>query len=88
MMEEKRKKAISASIDVFVALMLVIIGFLLLLYGKDWLNITEQMNYGSYSTSYNSMYNKIPWIIIFSAITTIIYGIKKLVGNLTKIFGK
>ncbi len=86
-MEEKEKRAIVAGIDVFVALFIIIIGFLLTLYGNDWMNLTSQIpSYGT-SSIYNPyiMFYKIPWIIIFSGIAMIVYGIKRLIDDITKI---
>jgi len=87
MMENKGENPVVAGIDIFVAIFVIIVGFLVVLYGNDWLNLVSQIpNTGtSYYYNPNVMLYKIPWIILFSGLAIMIYGIKRLADDLSKI---
>lgn len=88
-MEEKTKIAIVSGIDIFVAVMLLFIGIMVILLGlsyNDYIQATYQTS-GS-GLSYTNPFRwleKTPWIILFIGLATIIYSIKRLVDDLSKL---
>jgi hypothetical protein len=87
-MENRGENPVVAGIDVFVALFIIIVGFLVILYGNDWLNYVSMISEVPYTTiSYNPfvMFYKIPWIILFSGLAIMTYGIKRFADNISKI---
>ena len=75
-MDEKEKKIILGSIDIGVAIFIIILGFLVILFGLSW---------GDWVISIN---NPPPWldnttlIIIIIGIVLIIYGFKRFIKDL------
>jgi len=75
-MEERDKKLLVGAIDVIVAIFIVIIGILGIIFGifwDAWVNqIISSSIYWLHITA---------WIFIITGITTIIYGIKRIINN-------
>ena len=84
-MDVREKIKIVSGIDSLYAIITVIIGILVLIMGISWVDLM------SYSTSYPYAYNPFnwmilaPWIFLFLGLSTIVYGIKKLVDDLLQI---
>ena len=88
-MDEKGKEQITALIDVIVAVVILIIGFLVILFGISWGDfLSPSMGPSGYG-GYNSpiiFFSKTPWIIILIGVCTLIYGIKRLIYDILKMF--
>ncbi|MCX6665438.1 MAG: hypothetical protein NT038_05190, partial [Euryarchaeota archaeon] len=80
-MDEKGRIKITSGIDVVVSVVILFVGFIVVLFGNDWfmlLSMTGSSSYSSYSTPNPiAMYGKIPWIILLTGITLVLYGIKR-----------
>jgi hypothetical protein len=89
-MESRGENPVVAGIDIFVGLFVVIVGFLVILYGNDWLNLVSQIPSTGTSFYYNPniLFYKIPWIILFSGLAIFVYGIKRLADDISKIAHK
>ena len=84
-MDEKGRIKITSGIDVVVSIVILFVGFIVVLFGNDWFMLLSMYGSSSYSTSNPiAMYGKIPWIILLTGITLVIYGIKRLVDDLLK----
>ena len=80
------RKAVSG-VDIIVGVFILIIGIIVVIYGFDWFNVTGTMS-SSYGGTTNPTYmimSKIPWILLFIGITTIIYSIKRMIDDVVKI---
>jgi len=85
-MDEKGRIKITSGIDVVVSIVILFVGFIVVLFGNDWFMLLSMTGSSSYSTPNPiAMYGKIPWIILLTGITLVIYGIKRLVDDLLKI---
>ena len=88
-MEYKGENPVVSGIDIFVAIFVIIVGFLVILYGNDWLNFVSQItNIGTVYYNPNTMLYKIPWIVLFSGLAIMVYGIKRLADDFSKIAHK
>lgn len=89
-MEEKGKIKIVAGVDIFVAILFLIVGFLVVLFGSAWndyVSLVTTSYGGVYSTSAPySWLSKTPWIVIFLGVTSIVYGVKRMIDNILKMF--
>jgi len=78
--EEGRNKIVSA-IDIIVSVFIFIAGIFVIILGSDILDMMSSMySYGSMSNPFGM----IPWIILIIGITTIIYGIKRMIDDILK----
>ena len=84
-MDVRGKIKIVSGIDSLYAIITMIIGILVLIMGISWVDLM------SFSTSYPYGYNPFtwmnlaPWIFLFLGLSTIVYGIKKLVDDILQI---
>lgn len=77
-MDDKDRIKIVSGADVFVAIFLLIVGILVVILGAGWLStIPENTPFSWVVTT--------PWVIIMLGITSIIYGIKRMVDDILKI---
>ena len=82
-----RLKATSA-LDVIVAIVIVMIGILVIIFGLNWINVmsdassTTEAIIGLDPFSWLSV---TPWIAVFSGVLLIVYGMKRTVDNVLKI---
>jgi len=74
-----------SSIDIIVAVIIMIIGFLIIFLGESWLNYVNLWMALSNNSSPIDLLSRTPWIIIFLGIATILYGVKRIVDDLSKI---
>ena len=83
-MQEADRIKITAGIDAVVAIFLLVVGILVTILGVDYLNMMS--SYSAYP-GYNpfSSISVLPWIILVLGITTIIYGVKRLVDDTLKV---
>jgi flagellar biogenesis protein FliO len=70
---------------------IIVVGFIVILYANDLMNVISQMTTGYMGSSSNPMtlmFGKLPWVIMFIGIITSIYGVKRLVEDIAKLFRK
>ena len=72
-MEEREKKQIIGSVDVFIAVIFIVIGILLIVLGI--------MFSDSILTDIITYMNIIVWIIVLVGIATIVYGVKRILDD-------
>lgn len=84
-MEEKYRIKMISSIDIVVAVFIIVIGFFVILLGNEWLEYLSLIKSQSNGSVIVDLLNKSPWIIIFIGIATLLYGVKRIVDNLMKI---
>ena len=84
-LEEKYRIKMILSIDIIVAVFIIIIGFLVILLGNAWLDYISLLTAQSTGSSPIELLNQTPWIIIFIGIATLLYGVKRIVDDLIKI---
>jgi uncharacterized membrane protein len=84
-MEEKSRLKMISSIDIIVTIFIIIIGFFVILLGTDWLEFIDLMKTQSNGTGIIDLLNQTPWIIIFIGITTLLYGVKRIIDDLIKL---
>jgi len=77
-MDEKDRIKIVSGADVFVAIFLLIVGILVLILGAGMQSTIPA------GTPFSWMMTT-PWIIIMLGITSIIYGIKRMIDDILKI---
>ena len=84
-MDEREKIKIVSGIDSVYAIITMIIGILVLIMGVGWLDLMSFSS--SYPYGYNpfAWMNVAPWIFLFLGLSTIVYGIKKLVDDIFQI---
>ena len=75
-MDEKEKKIILASIDIAVSIFIIILGFLVILFGLSWGDWVITIYYGP------PWLDKTTLIIIIIGIALIIYGFKRFIKDL------
>jgi len=72
------------AVDTVVGGLILFVGFLVMFFGKDWLDYLSMFNNSSYYASNPiSVFGLTPWIIIFIGITTVVYGLKRIMHNLS-----
>ena len=84
-LEEKYRIKMISSIDIIVAVFIIIIGFLVILLGNAWSDYISLLTAQSTGSSPIEPLNQTPWIIIFIGIATLLYGVKRIVDDLIKI---
>jgi len=84
-LDEKYRIKMVSSIDIIVAVIIMIIGFLIIFLGESWLNYVNLWMALSNNSSPIDLLSRTPWIIIFLGIATILYGVKRIVDDLSKI---
>ena len=83
-LQEADRIKITAGIDAVVAIFLLVVGILVTILGVDYLNmISSYSGYPGYNPF--SSTSVLPWIILVLGITTIIYGVKRLVDDTLKV---
>jgi hypothetical protein len=84
-LEEKYRIKLISSIDIIVAVVIMIIGFLVIFLGESWLSYVTLWMVQSSGSSPLDLLGRTPWIIIFIGIATVLYGVKRIVDDLSKI---
>ena len=89
-MEEKSSIKVVSGLDLFVACVILLIGILVVTFGfsyNDYIDAASR-SYSSYSGSTNpyTWLAKTPWIVLFVGLVLILYGVKRIVDDLLKIF--
>ncbi len=84
-LEEKYRIKLISSIDIIVAVVIMIIGFLVIFLGESWLSYVTLWMAQSSSSSPLDLLGRTPWIIIFIGIAIVLYGVKRIVDDLSKI---
>jgi len=92
-LDEMGRVRITSSIDIFVAVFIILIGISVIIIGISYFGevMAQSARYSYYSSySYNTpgmpiWYWAFPLFIIFLGIATIIYGIKRIIDNSIKI---
>ena len=81
-MDWKDRIKIVSTIDIVYAVLYIIAGILVIIFAKGWLDLMGLTS--SYSYGYNpfTWMNMAPWIILVMGISSIVYGIKKLVEDI------
>ncbi|MCK4366004.1 MAG: hypothetical protein KAW45_08125 [Thermoplasmatales archaeon] len=84
-MDHKGRIKIVSGIDGLYAIFTIIIGILVIVLGLGYLDLLNLSS--SYPYGYNpfSWMDTVPWIFLFLGISTVIYGIKKLVDDILHI---
>jgi len=82
-LDEAGRIKIVAGLDTIVAILLLIAGILITIFGRDYVNMMS--TYSEYS-GYNpfSAAGVSPWIPLVFGLTTIIYGIKRMIDDILK----
>ena len=80
-MDDKDRIKIVSGVDIFVAIFLLITGILIVIFSAGWLDAISDSS--GYTT--NTWMNTIPWIILTLGITSIVYGIKRMIDDILKI---
>jgi len=85
-MDNKGRIKIVSGIDLIYAVTILIIGILVTLMGINWIDLLN-FTTTSYPYSYNpfSWMNYAPWIFFCLGISTVFYGIKKIVDDILTI---
>jgi hypothetical protein len=78
--EEGRTKIVSA-IDIIVAVFIFVAGIFVIILGSD---ILDLMSSAYYYGGTSNPFSTLPWIILIIGITTIIYGIKRLIDDVLR----
>jgi hypothetical protein len=73
-LEQKNRKKIVESVDIVVAIFIIITGFVVIWFIIDF---SEPMT-SPYQPDY---FEKIIWIFLLLGITTVVYGIKRMIQN-------
>lgn len=76
-MDEKNRKKIVESVDIVVAIFIIITGFVVIWFSIDF---SETMT-SPYQPDY---FEKIIWIFLLLGITTVVYGIKRMIQNVVR----
>jgi hypothetical protein len=89
-MEEKSEIKVVSGLDILVAVVIILIGILVINFGfsySDYIDTLFRAS-SSYSGSPNpyTWLSKSPMIILFIGLVVILYGIKRLIDDLLKIF--
>ncbi len=77
-MDEIERNRIVSSLDAAVAIFIVILGILVIVFSLEWNNWVDELVF--YSPKPYWLY-RLTWIIVFLGITTIIYGIRRVVQD-------
>jgi hypothetical protein len=77
-MEEKERRRIINSVDVIVALFIIILGIVILIFSLSW---EEYINTNSFLNA-PTWVNYTTWIFFITGVITIAYGIKRMIQDL------
>ena len=76
-MDENKRKKIIGSVDIVVAIFIILTGFVVIWFSIDWGEF-----YNTWSSPYQpEFFNKTTWIFLLVGITTVVYGIKRMIQN-------
>ncbi|MEM0493129.1 MAG: hypothetical protein QXS02_04140 [Candidatus Thermoplasmatota archaeon] len=88
-MDEINRMKVVSCVDMLVGIILICIGFVLFAYGNDWGSFLASLpSYTAGTTNPYLLFDKIPLIISMSGIALLLYGIKRLVDDITRLFVK
>ena len=82
-MDDKLRIKIVSGIDIFIGVFFFIIGILVIILGSAYLDQISGMSAYSYSPIPIAIWS-FPWIIIMLGLTSLIYGIKRIIDDILK----
>lgn len=77
-MDEKDRKIIIGSVDVAIAIFIIITGFIVIIFSVEWNDwLSSLLPYAPQPV----WLDKTTWIFFFVGITTVAYGIKRMIQD-------
>jgi len=77
-MDEKEIKRIVNSVDIIVALFILVLGIIILIFSLSWDDYINTYSFNNVAT----WVNYTTWIFFITGVITIVYGIKRMIQDL------